>query len=310
MNIVNIINEVITEMLAYGEITLDEAQRYYGSLVPWVLTKEDLMIINSGRRRYFEDRDKLFATTYKDKQEDAISALWDRHKQLIADALWKRAQSINEIIDEEIKNWYHGTPDVRDIRQTGAFTPRTATTTYLTDPQKYDEIQAEMSKARSEGNDNLYHELSHQLSPLVKELTYKKPIYFTGNRGVARTYTDPHRSGDYQNAEPSILNVKIDDSGKVLTIPAFGESFRGINTDVVKTALMKDGVQEPVIDNYFNIFKFWIHNNRMPSETLGIIAQLLHYDVVDILGVKDSYHVGSTNATVRMVFDPQRIKIN
>ncbi len=217
--------------------------------------------------------------------------------------------NIIDIINEEIKNWYHGTPDVRDIQKVGAFSPRTDTTTYVTDPPKWNEMQAAMQKARSEGNDNLYHEYLNQVGELVKNITYKKPIYFTGNRGVARTYSDPRRSFDYANAEPSVLNVEIDDSGKILTIPAHGESFRGINADIVKKALMSDGVSEEVIDKYYAMFPFWITNGRMTAETLGIIAQLLHYDIVDVLGVKDSYHVGSTDATVRMVFDPQRIKI-
>jgi hypothetical protein len=126
---------------------------------------------------------------------------------------------------------------------------------------------------------------------------------------VARTYSDPRRSFDYQNAEPSVVNVKIDDSGKILTIPAYGESFRGINTDIVKKAFMDDGVSEETIDKYYQMFPFWVKDGRMTAETLGIIAQLLHYDIVDVLGVKDSYHVGSTNATVRMVFDPSKIHI-
>jgi hypothetical protein len=73
--------------------------------------------------------------------------------------------------------------------------------------------------------------------------------------------------------------------------------------------LIDDGVPEETINGYYAMFPFWITNGKMTAETLGIIAQLLHYDIVDVLGVKDSYHVGSTNATVRMVFDPQRIKI-
>jgi len=218
--------------------------------------------------------------------------------------------NIIDIINEEIKQWYHGTPDVRDIRKSGSFSLRTDTTTYLTDPQKYDEIQTEMSKAKAAGNEKLYWELSHELSPLVKDLTYRKPIYFTGNLGVARTYTNPWRAFDYQNSEPSVLTAKINDSGKVLTISAFGESFRGIDTNIVKNALMKDGVQEPIIDYYFDIFRFWINDGRMSSETLGIIAQLLGYDIVDVLGVKDSYRGGKTNSTVRMVFDPSRIEIS
>jgi hypothetical protein len=217
--------------------------------------------------------------------------------------------NIIEIINEEIKNWYHGTPDVRDIQKVGAFSPRTNTTTYVTDPQEWNKVQTEMQKAREMGNDDLYHELLHRSGELVKDLTYKKPIYFTGNAGVARTYSNPWRAFDYTNAEPSVLNVKIDDSGKILTIPAYGESFRGINNDVVKNALLKDGVPEETIDKYYAIFPFWVSNGKMTSETLGIIAQLLNYDIVDVLGVRDTYSGKGTESTVRMVFDPNRIKI-
>jgi hypothetical protein len=73
---------------------------------------------------------------------------------------------------------------------------------------------------------------------------------------------------------------------------------------------MNDGVSESVIDNYFNIFRFWVRNGKMTSETLGIIAQLLGYDIIDVQGVKDSYKGGNINSTVRMVFDPSKIKIN
>ena len=218
--------------------------------------------------------------------------------------------NIIEIINEEIKQWYHGTPDVRDIRSASSFSPRTNTTTYITDPIKFHENQIKMDDAKKAGNEVLYLEILHENNELVKDLTYKKPIYFTGNFDVARTYADPWRAFDYQNSEPSVLTAKINDSGKILKISAVGESFRGINSDIVKNALLKDGVPESTIDDYYTKFQFWVRNGRMTSETLGVIAQLLGYDIVDVLGVKDSYHVGKTNSTVRMVFDPSRIEIS
>ena len=156
MNIIEIINEVITEMLAYGEITLEEAQRYYGTLVSWEIDKKDLSIINRMRRQFFQDREEIYKTTYRDKQEVAISQLWDKHKLQTKEALWQNAQkqkNIIGVINEEIKNWYHGTPDVRDIKTAGAFTPRTDTTTYISDPQKWDEQQVEMNNAKKSGNE-------------------------------------------------------------------------------------------------------------------------------------------------------------
>ena len=52
-----------------------------------------------------------------------------------------------------------------------------------------------------------------------------------------------------------------------------------------------------------------VRNGKMTAETLGIIAQFMGFDIVDVLGVLDSYHGGSIKSTVRMVFDPSRIKI-
>lgn len=218
--------------------------------------------------------------------------------------------NIVEIINEEISKWYHGTPDVTGFKETGSFSPRTDSTSYISDPKKFKELQAEMAEARKSGNDILYSELLTAMGELNKNLIYKKPIYFTGNFSVAKTYADPWRSFDYQNAKPSVLTAKINDSGKILTISAHGESFRGIQADVVKNALMNDGVSESVIDNYFAMFQNRINNGRMSSETLSVIAQLLGYDIVDVLGVRDSYHGGKINSTIRIVFDPTRIKIS
>lgn len=219
--------------------------------------------------------------------------------------------SIIKIINEEIKQWYHGTPDVRDIKTAGGFSQRTATTQYISDPDKYLELQVGMNNAKKAGNEKLYWELLHQVSDVVKDLTYKKPIYFTGNRNVASTYANPWRAFDYANAEPSILTAKIDDSGKILTIPAHGETFRGINADIVKKALMQDGVNEHTVDNYYKTFQLWINSeNKMSAETLAIIAQQLGYDIVDVLGVKDTYTGRGATSTVRMIFDPSRIKMN
>jgi hypothetical protein len=166
-----------------------------------------------------------------------------------------------------------------------------------------------MQNARKSGDEDKYFKLLDKAGTYHKDITYRKPIYFTSDSSVAKTYTDPHRSVDYQNAEPNLLKANIDETGKILKIPAYGESFRGIKADLVKKALMSDGIPEETIDNYFNMFQVWIKNGKMSAETLAIIAQQLEYDIVDILGVLDSYHVGSTRSTVRMIFDPNKIKL-
>lgn len=217
-------------------------------------------------------------------------------------------EEINKHLNEE-DVWYHGTPDERDLKQTGSFTNRTNTTDYISDPNQWHELQKQMGDARSSGNEDQYFELLDQAGKLRKSLTYNKPIYFTNNRSVANTYADEKRAFDYQNSIPSILKVEIDDSGKVLEVPAYGERFRGIKADIVRKALLDNGISNEVIDKYFNMFTTNIRDGNMTSETLGIIAQQIGFDIIDVLGVLDSYHGGNTKSKVRMVFNPSKVKI-
>jgi len=219
---------------------------------------------------------------------------------------------INEVLGEminEAKIWYHGTPDIRDLKQTGSFSPKTKTTNYISDPLKWNEIQGQLKDARSSGNEDLYFQLLDQAGKLRKQFTYNKPIYFTTNRNIASTYADPQRAFDYQGSEPTVFQAEINDNCKILTVSAHGKRFRGIDVDTVKQALLTDGVSEEEINKYLGMFPNDVKGNKMTAETLGIIAQLIGYDIVDVLGVLDSYHGGSIQSTVRMVFDPTRIKI-
>lgn len=218
-------------------------------------------------------------------------------------------ESIVEYVSEAQEFWYHGTPDNRSVKETG-FQVQTNTTDYITDPQKYYKLQQEMQDAKTNDDQDQYFRLLDQAGKLRKSMTYNKPIYFTNKRSVANTYADDKRAFDYQNADPSIYQATIDDSGKVLKVPAFGERFRGIKADIVKDSLMKAGIPEETVDNYFNMFTNNIRNGKMTSETLGIIAQQLGFDIIDVLGVLDSYHGGDVQSTIRMIFDPTRITLN
>ncbi len=220
---------------------------------------------------------------------------------------------INEVINEivnESKIWYHGTPDVRGLKQSGSFSPKTNTTDYISDPAKWNELQTQLQDARSQGNEDLYFQLLYQAGKLRKTLTYNKPIYFTDKHSVASTYANPKRAFDYQGSEPKLLQATINDTGNILQVPAHGETFRGIKADIVRKALLNAGIPGEEIDKQFNMFPNDIRGGKMTAETLGIIAQQLGFDIVDVLGVLDSYEGGSVKSNVRMVFDPQRIKIS
>lgn len=222
--------------------------------------------------------------------------------------------NITTIIKEEISNyhisesvWYHGSPDARELKSTG-FVPKTNSTSIITNPEKDSELQQQMNDARQAGDEKLYFKLLDEKGKLMKNIQYKKPIYFTNDSSVAKTYADPQRAFDYQNSEPALMSFEIDDSPKTLKIPAYGKSFRGIENDVVKNALMNDGHSEETVNHYINILKNWTSKGRMSAETLAVIAQNLGYEMVDVIGVLDSYHIGNRKSTVRMVFDPKYIK--
>jgi len=120
---------------------------------------------------------------------------------------------------------------------------------------------------------------------------------------------DPQRAFDYQESVPKTMEVSINDNGKTLKVPAYGERFRGIDANAVRQALNSEGISNEYIDKYYNMFQNDIRGGKMRTDILAIIAQQFGFDIVDVLGVLDSYHGGTTKSTVRMVFDPNRIKI-
>jgi len=102
--------------------------------------------------------------------------------------------NVINIINEEVNNWvlnestwYHGTPDVRDVDKVGSFSEKTGSADYITDPQKYNEIQAGLKKARVDGNDDEYFRLIDIAGTLHANMEYKIPIFFTDKHNVART---------------------------------------------------------------------------------------------------------------------------
>jgi len=82
----NIIREEIKSL--YSSNSLEDAQRFYGSLVPWVLDERDLQIINSIREKFFV----TLRTISNPKDENKISNLWDAHFIDVKEKLWNNAQ--------------------------------------------------------------------------------------------------------------------------------------------------------------------------------------------------------------------------
>lgn len=210
------------------------------------------------------------------------------------------------LVGEDVEKWYHGTPDVRNIRKQGGFEKRTTTVSYISDPEKWKELQKEMAKKR-ETDMKDYAKLIDEVSDLRKTITIPSPIFLTNKYIVAKTYADPFRAFDY-GAEETVLSVTVD-AGKVLTVDANGSDFRGIDLDKVLTALSKSGISPKKSKKLLMMFNPEIRNDKLSTDALAVIGHMFNFDTIDVLNVLDSYHGGKAKSTVRMVFDPSKINV-
>ena len=211
----------------------------------------------------------------------------------------------NEYINHNI--WYHGTPDARKVLDEG-FIPRTETIQYVKDINEYGRYMKHMNDIRTK-DEKEYFKMLDNVSSLMETKTIKSPIFFTDNIYVAKTYADDSRSFDYQNSEPKVFKVELSNS-KVLNINALGDRFRFINVKYLINALVSDGIDKQTAEDIINKYNFYVMNKtNIKTDMISAIAQEFDYDAIDIKNVKDSYHGGYINSTVRMVFDPSDIKI-
>ena len=87
------IDKTFNPHLKYGsDLTLEEAQRLYGTLVSWVFDNTDLKIINRVREEYTAEKEEMKKNTYNTQMEDKLSYLWDKHLSRIKKLLWDKAQ--------------------------------------------------------------------------------------------------------------------------------------------------------------------------------------------------------------------------
>ena len=206
------------------------------------------------------------------------------------------------------KIWYHGSEDSRKIESNGGFEQRTKKAEYISDLDKYYEVQSKMKNAR-ETDENYYFELLDQSRNLKKEFQYNAPVFLSDEYRVARTYADPQRAFDYQNAEPKVYKIESE-CNNLVTISTYGDRFRFLNTDKIKRGFMNKGISEDDIDKTIKKFNFYTQNNKgLKTDTLAAIGAWYKFDCIDVKGVLDSYNGGTVKSTVRMVLDVNKIKI-
>lgn len=212
-------------------------------------------------------------------------------------------------INESSDIWYHGTPDVRGLRQEGGFTSRTTSLDYLKDIEGWQQLQQKMKEARANGDEKAYWKYLDMVKTTMDTFTMRSPIFFTNHYGVAKTYADPSRAFDYQNSEEQVIKAEILTNNGV-TINATGDRFRFIDTDKVKRGFLNAGINEKDFDLVLSRFNYYLSNKEgIKTDMIAAIAEWFTFDYIDVIGVLDSYHGGSVKSTVRMVLDPTDIKI-
>jgi len=223
------------------------------------------------------------------------------------------ATTIYEYLNEQQilnESWYHGTPDAREIEKNGGFTHKIMKVDYIKDPNSFKNTQLNMAKAKKEGNEDLYWELLNKIPKYKKYYTYKKPLFLTDKYSVAKTYADPYRAFDYQNAVEKVYEVDVVNCNKIAKIIAIGNRFRFIEINKVKNGFINSGVSEKKIDKLISMFNYYVSDNTgIKTDVIVAIGNWLGFDCIDVVGVLDSYHGGSIKSTVRMVLDPTNVKI-
>lgn len=207
---------------------------------------------------------------------------------------------------------YHGSPDIRQVRDAGAFEPRTTNAGYLTDPDRYAQIQTEMGAERAANNGEptaRYFELLDEAGALNQNLERPRPIYMTDKRGVASTYARDDRAFDYQGAEPGVLPLLT--RGNMMVVDGGGERFANLSLDRLRRSLPEE--KRAQFDEMVRRYKadFTGNPGRITTNDLEDIAHGMGYDGFDVRNVRDTYNTHgpkSPVATVRAVFDPANLR--
>lgn len=212
----------------------------------------------------------------------------------------------NLITESTDKTWYHGTPDAREVEKQGGFSQRAQTYTYINDLEKFEELKGKLAQAES-GSDEYMHYLD-QMPTVKSKFNASRPIFFSDNKLVAKSYADPQRAFDYQRAEEKVFTAKINE-GEKLVINALGAKFRFISEERLESALTKAGVPQEKAEKVLDSFNFVTRGKGVKTDMIAAIAQFLGFDSVEVKNVLDSYDGGRTKSNVLMVFDPKNIQI-
>ena len=203
--------------------------------------------------------------------------------------------------------WYHGTPDVREVEDRGAFIQKMESSLVVKDLDAWKDAHERLQMLDSKINPNDYHAILDELISYQEYASWKKPVFLTNMRSVAKTYADDTRAFDYQNAISKVLEVSVTD-GTLVSIHANGSKFSSLPYELVYKGFEKSDVDKGAFDDALLMLRVQSEKG-IYTDAISRIAQHFGFDMVDVVGVLDSYQGGNVRSTVRMVFDVDRISV-
>lgn len=203
-------------------------------------------------------------------------------------------------------DWYHGSYDTRRIRE-GGFERRTRNHSYITDPDRWWQLQDEMTAARAAGDDAKYMALLEEAGRLRASEEVPRPVYITSDRRMASSYASGDRAFDYQNAVPGVLSVEHRLQNP-LKVDGGGARFAALPIERVRAGVPANRVAE--FDNLVrsSADPTLVAQGRLRTEDLEAIAYKMGFDGFEIRNVVDDYNAVGKPGTVRAVFDMPTVR--
>lgn len=209
----------------------------------------------------------------------------------------------------ESSNWYHGTPDSREVEKLGGFDSRVMKVKYVSDLDRYNQLQLDMQDANTSNDSTKYINLVRELESLIKEFKYNKPIFLSDSYKVAKTYADPKRAFDYQDATQKVFEVEVN-CNKVVRIDVPGEQFRFLSIDKIVKSFVSAGSPMDKVVELISMFNYYNKDAQgIQTDVVAAMGNWFGYDCIDVVGVLDSYMGGTDRSIVRMVLNPSDVRI-
>lgn len=219
-------------------------------------------------------------------------------------------ETYQQLIQESSeKIWYHGTPDVKDLELDGGFGEQTLSVEIIKDIDAYANVMSKMERARESKDEDLYFKILDSIPSYKDYFKMKKPFFLTNVLSVAKTYADPNRAFDYQNAKEKIFKVESD-PGKNIVIDGRGARFRFIDVSGVKSGFTNSGITSDDFDRALAKFNFMLRDKtKIKTDMIAALGNFFGVDTIDVKNVLDSYNGGTKQSTVRMVLNTNLIKL-